>query len=203
MGFALTVTERTERIVPSDLEIRILGPCRYPSPLSHRLSLEAVSYVGHADRVLLDDRLSALQGQSSSDRPAFELAGPRNRVFLYGGIGTSFDDTPLPTDEFALGTPFNLGAYDTGELRGAEYYVATGGVLRQVGRLPDFMGGPIFAGAWLENGDAFDEWSLAGWRTNGGVGVIMDTLVGPVLLAGSWGFDGRWRTYIAVGRVFR
>jgi 6-phosphofructokinase 1 len=81
VGFALTVTERTERIVPSDLAIRILGPCRYPSPLSHRLSHEAVSYVGHADRVLLDDRLSALQGQFSFDRPAFELAGPRNRVF--------------------------------------------------------------------------------------------------------------------------
>ena len=141
--------------------------------------------------------------QLSAQGNKFWSFGPRNRVFLYGGIGTSFDDTPLPTDEFALGTPFNLGAYDTGELRGAVYYVATGGVLRQVGRLPDFMGGPIFAGAWLENGDAFDEWSLAGWRTNGGVGVIMDTLIGPVLLAGSWGFDGRWRTYIAVGRVFR
>ena len=81
MGYALTVTERTERIVPSDLEIRILGACRYPSPLSHRLAHEAVSYVGHAERVLLDDRLSALQGQATSDRPAFELAGPRNRVF--------------------------------------------------------------------------------------------------------------------------
>jgi hypothetical protein len=97
--------------------------------------------------------------------------------------------------------PFRLGAYDAGELRGAGYYVATGGYLRQVARLPDFMGGPVFAGAWLENGDAFDKWSLASWRTNGGAGVVMDTLVGPVLLAGSWSFDGRWRTYVAVGRV--
>ncbi len=31
----------------------------------------------------------------------------------------------------------------------------------------------------------------------------MDTLVGPVVVAGSWGFDGRWRTYLAVGRMFR
>jgi NTE family protein len=133
----------------------------------------------------------------------FWSVGPRNRVFLYGGLGTSFGDVPLPTDQFALGTPFRLGAYDTGEIIGPNYYIATGGYLRQVGRLPDFMGGPIFAGAWLENGDAFDEWSLAGWRTNGGVGVVMDTLVGPVIVAGSWGFDGRWRTYIAAGRTFR
>ena len=95
------------------------------------------------------------------------------------------------------------GAYNAGEIIGPNYYIATGGYLRQVGRLPDFMGGPIFAGGWLENGDAFDEWSLAGWRTNGGVGLVMDTLVGPVIVAGSWGFDGRWRTYLAVGRTFR
>jgi NTE family protein len=127
----------------------------------------------------------------------------RDRVFVYGAVGTSFDDAPLPTEQFALGMPFRLGAYDTGELRGPHYYVATGGYLRQVGRLPDFMGGPVYAGGWLENGDAFDKWSHAGWRTNGGVGLVMDTLVGPVMIAGSWGFDGRWRTYIGVGRLFR
>jgi 6-phosphofructokinase 1 len=82
MGYALTVPERTERVIPSDLNIRILGPCRYPSPLSHRLSQEAVSYVGHADRVLLDDLISTwTPGQVVSERASFELAGPRNRVF--------------------------------------------------------------------------------------------------------------------------
>jgi NTE family protein len=141
--------------------------------------------------------------QLSAAANQFWSVGPRSRVFLYGGVGTSFDDVPLPIDQFALGMPFRLGAYDTGEIVGPNYYIVTGGYLRQVGRLPDFMGGPIFAGGWLENGDAFNEWSLAGWRTNGGVGLVMDTLVGPVILAGSWGFDGRWRTYLAVGRTFR
>ena len=82
-------------------------------------------------------------------------------------------------------------------------YVVTGGLFRQVARLPDFLGGPVFAGAWLENGDAMDEWSFAHWRSNAGTGLVMDTLVGPVIVAGSWSFDGRWRTYLAIGRVFR
>jgi NTE family protein len=133
----------------------------------------------------------------------FWSLGAPNRVFVYGGVGTSFDSQPLPTQQFALGSPFRLGAYSAGELRGAHYYVATAGYLRQIGRLPDFMGGPVFAGTWLENGDAFEEWDLAGWRTNGGAGLVLDTLVGPVILAGSWGFDGRWRTYLGVGRIFR
>ena len=141
--------------------------------------------------------------QLSAVANRFWSRGPRNRLFVYAGVGTSFDSAPLPTEQFALGTPFRLGAYNAGELRGSHYYAISGGYLRRVGRLPDFMGGPVFAGGWLENGDAFEEWQHAGWRTNGGVGLVLDTLVGPVILAGSWSFDGRWRTYLGVGRTFR
>ena len=70
-----------------------------------------------------------------------------------------------------------LGAYDAGEIRGAHVWAASGGYLRQVGRLPDFLGGPVFAGAWLENGDAFDDWRDTTWRSNGGAGVV-DTIIG-------------------------
>ncbi|HEX7087982.1 MAG TPA: patatin-like phospholipase family protein [Vicinamibacterales bacterium] len=141
--------------------------------------------------------------QLSASANRFWSPGVPDRIFVYGAVGTSFDTTPLPTQQFALGTPFRLGAYDTGELRGRHYYVATAGYLRRVGRLPDFMGGLVFAGGWLENGDAFESWSDAGWRTHGGAGLVLDTIVGPVLLAGSWSFDGRWRTYLGVGRIFR
>jgi hypothetical protein len=82
-------------------------------------------------------------------------------------------------------------AHGAGELRGRHYWVATGGYLHQVGRLPTSWADRIFAGGWLENGDAFDEWSDSRWRTNGGAGVV-GHVIGPVMLAGSWGFDGRW-----------
>ena len=73
----------------------------------------------------------------------------------------------------------------------------------RVARLPGFIGGLVFAGAWLEHGDVFDEWQHAGFRSNGGAGVVVDTLFGPVLFGGSWSFDRRWRTHFAVGRLFR
>jgi hypothetical protein len=38
----------------------------------------------------------------------------------------------------------------------------------------------VFATGWLENGDVFDDWQHAGLRSNGGEGVVMDTLVEPL-----------------------
>jgi len=146
-----------------------------------------------------DSSLTQLSGVANE----FWSLSPKDRVFLYGGFGTSFGSNPLPTRQFALGTPFRLGAYDLGEVRGPEYYVATAGYFRRIGRLPDFMGGPIHVGGWLENGDAFQEWSEAHWRSSAGTGVVLDTIVGPVVIAGSWSWDGRWRTYLGVGRTFR
>jgi 6-phosphofructokinase 1 len=84
MAVALTVPERTGRVVAEDLEIRILGTCRLPSPLSDRLPRASIHYVGKADRVLLDDRRSRLR-EFSDDlgrAPAFEMAGPRDHIFF-------------------------------------------------------------------------------------------------------------------------
>jgi NTE family protein len=156
-----------------------------------------------ANDVPVDGGQSAYLTQVSVVGNQFWSRGPRNRVFLHGGMGTSFDSDPLQTHEFSMGVPFRLSAYDFGEIRGSHYYAATGGVARQIGQLPDFVGGPVYVGAWLENGDAFDEFADMKWRSNMGAGVIMDTIVGPVLLGGSWSFDGRWRTYLGVGRIFR
>jgi NTE family protein len=126
----------------------------------------------------------------------------RDRLFVLAGAGTSFDGNPLPTEQFQLGRPLRLGAYNIGEFRGDHYAVATVGYLRGIGRLPDFMGGPIFAGGWIENGSAFDDIDTAQFRTNASLGLVMDTLLGPMLLGGSFAFDGNWRYYVGIGRIF-
>jgi NTE family protein len=132
----------------------------------------------------------------------WSLQNPRNRVFLAGVAGTSFDGKPLPTEQFQLGRPFRLSAYELGELRGDHYVVASAGYLRDVRRLPDFVGGPIYLGGWLENGSAFDSLAAAKNYTNVGVGAILDTLVGPLFAGASFSFDGRSRYYVSIGRLF-
>ena len=90
-----------------------------------------------------------------------------------------------------------------GRNQGAHVWAASGGYLRQVGRLPDFLGGPVFAGAWLENGDAFDDWRDTTWRSNGGAGVVLDTIIGPNDARRVVELRRRWRTYVNIGRTFR
>ena len=69
-------------------------------------------------------------------------------------------------------------------------------------RLPDFLGGTVWFGGWLENGSAFNDIDTAKWQTNVSTGVLADTLIGPTLLAASIDVRGGWRYYIGVGRLF-
>jgi len=134
---------------------------------------------------------------------SFHSIGMRNRLFAVVAGGTSFADTPLPTRQFTVGYPFVLDAFGVGEVRGDHYAVLTLGGMRRVGRLPDFLGGPLFIGAWLENGAVFDTHENADLNSQLGLGLVADTLVGPVLLGTSIGFDGGWRVTFGVGRVFK
>jgi NTE family protein len=134
---------------------------------------------------------------------SFYSPGKLNRLFVVLSGGTSFDDEPLPTRQFTLGYPYMLDAFGVGERRGDHYAVATVGAMRQVGRLPDFLGGPIFLAGWLENGGAFNTHEKADVNTQLGLGVMIDTIVGPVLAGVGIGLDGGWRTIVGVGRIFR
>ena len=138
---------------------------------------------------------------SGDGQPVLEPSAA-SRVFVHGGLGTSFDSTPLPPTSMRSACRSRSARMTLGKSRAL--LLRRDRRLPETGRpAPDFVGGPVFAGAWLENGDAFDTWRRAAWRSNGGAGFVMDTLLGPVTVAGSWSFDGRWRTYLAVGRTFR
>lgn len=125
----------------------------------------------------------------------------RHRLFVAADAGTTGGE-PLANEQFELGAPLRLGAYNPGQLRGDHYGIVTAGYLHAIGRLPDFLGGPIFIGSWLENGSAFDDVDSATFRTNVSLGTIADTLVGPVLLGASFDFSGAWRYYVGIGRLF-
>ena len=138
--------------------------------------------------------------QAEVNHSTFWSLNRRNRVFIAGNGGTSFDGKPI--SRFVLGQPFRLDAFQVGERTGDHYAAFTVGYLHQIGRLPDFLGGNIHAGTWLENGAAFDSGENADINTHVGVGFVMDTLVGPVVMGTGIGIDGGWRAFFGVGSVF-
>ncbi|HKW08732.1 MAG TPA: patatin-like phospholipase family protein, partial [Gemmatimonadaceae bacterium] len=124
------------------------------------------------------------------------------RLFAVGGVGSSFGGLPLPTDQFVLGVPFRLDAFSLGERRGDYFAALTGGYLHTVGRLPDFLGGAIILGGWVETGSAFDLDEATQIDTQFGFGAILDTLLGPALVSYSLG-SGERRLHVGFGRLWR
>lgn len=124
------------------------------------------------------------------------------RLFAVWQFGTSFGAEPLPSDQFELGHSMRLDAFSPGEARGDNVAVGSIGYLHSLARLPDFMGGPIFAGLWLQNGSAFHTLEDAQFDTQLGLGLIIETLVGSSMVSYSFG-PGASRFTVSIGRIFR
>jgi NTE family protein len=139
------------------------------------------------------------QGEVRASR--FWRAGGEHRIFVSGGAGSSFGEQPLFND-FLLGGPLRLGAFNNDELAGANYALIDVGYLRQVARMPDIIGGNIYLAGIVESGKAWDDWDEQDWNTDGTVGVVVETLIGPLFGAYSFG-EGGGRFYISVGPIFQ
>jgi NTE family protein len=133
----------------------------------------------------------------------FTRVGTRQRLFLSGGVGTSFGDDP-GFNQFRLGGPLRLGSFNTDELRGDNYVLGVVGVLREWFRMPDVLGGNAYYGGWLEQGSAFDERSDAEYDASLSAGVLIETLFGPAFVGYSQSLnEGGGRFYLSLGPFIR
>jgi NTE family protein len=171
---------------------------RIESTLRHFVAAPLVAAAGAART---SEGVTQVEGVGSWVKPLSATA--RRRFFLSGGAGTSFHNDPLPTEQFALGGPLRMSAFDLGQARGDHFGIATAGYLHQVIRLPDFLGGPVFLGGWMDVGSAFNSPEDADIDAHFSVGAIGDTLIGPIFGGASVGLEGDSRFYIGIGRLFR
>jgi NTE family protein len=151
------------------------------------------------DNPVLPNPVRLTQGEVSGSW--FHRARREDRVFIGGGAGTSFGDTTVIND-FRLGGLLRLGAFNADQISGSNYVNLNAGYLKQVGRMPDVIGGNIFLGAWLETGSAWDDWDRRDWRNNITGGAILESLLGPIFFGGSFG-SGHARLYVVIGPLFR
>jgi NTE family protein len=127
----------------------------------------------------------------------------RDRLLFAGTAGHAFDDEIPLMYQFTLGGPLRLSAFEDEEFRGRNALLGQVGYLRTIGRLPDFVGGPIYIIGLAEMGSAYEDYDQADFRFSGTGGLLMESALGPFFIGYSVGDDGSTRFLFSLGRWFR
>jgi NTE family protein len=153
-------------------------------------------------RVLQSPGLLRPIGQLDIQTSTFIPTGSKTSLFLVASGGTTFHGNAGPFQQFALGGAFRLGAYLPQEFIGNHYAYSSVGFRREFYRLPQLIGGRIYWGGWYEAGSAFNDPGSVAVRGTFNLGVLADTFVGPIALAGSVSPTGQSRVNFSIGRLF-
>jgi NTE family protein len=126
----------------------------------------------------------------------------RSSVYLQTFGGTTFGrgDTGLP--QFFLGGPSQLSAYGTNELRTNQYWLARVGFIYELFSLPPIVGHKGYFTSTYELGKTYGAPGASKLPNDGSLGLVMETLVGPLFVGGSVGDSGHRRVYFSLGRFF-
>ncbi|MBB5340122.1 patatin-like phospholipase family protein [Tunturiibacter gelidoferens] len=133
----------------------------------------------------------------------FRLNAPSSIfVGVYGGSSYGYK-TGVPA--FSLGGSQRLVAWSTNELLTNQYFLGQIGYIRELIKLPPLLGSTVDFLGVLELGKTYklpNGPSPPNLPMDVAAGVLVNTIFGPVLVAGSVGDYGHARFYFRIGRVF-
>src|SRR5580704_12585567 len=142
--------------------------------------------------------LSEIQSQS------FLRISEPSSVFFGASGGSSYGyKAGIPA--FSLGGSQRLVAWNTNELYTNQYFLGQLGYIRDVFKLPPLLGSNVELIGLYEAGKTY-KLPLGSKPPNlpmdGAVGIIVNTIFGPVEIAGAVGDYGRGRFFFRIGRLF-
>jgi NTE family protein len=158
--------------------------------------------VASFSRVLQSPGLAHPIDQLDVQTSTFIPTGPKTSLFFLASGGTTFRGAAGPFQLFYLGGAFRLGAYLPQEFAGNHYAYSSLGFRREFYHLPQLVGGRIYWGGWYEAGTAFNDPGSVVVRGTFNLGVIAETIVGPIALATSVSPTGQSRVNFSIGRLF-
>ncbi len=136
----------------------------------------------------------------------FHKLNEPSSIFLNGYGGTTFNyETGLP--QFSLGGSQHLVAYGTNELLMDKYFLFQVGYIRQLAHLPPLLGGGIYFLGLYEAAQVYGAPhtmvnQASGFPTDGAVGLVVNTIFGPVEAAYAYGDTGHRKFFFRIGRLF-
>ena len=162
--------------------------------------------VASVSRVLQTPGVAHSIDQLEVQTSNFVPLGAKTSLFFDASGGTTFRGSAGPFQVFELGGPFRLGAYFPDEFLGNHYVYSSLGFRRELYRLPQLIGKKIYWGGWYEAGSAIgatgNDHGPVVVRGTFNLGVIADTIVGPIAIAGSVSPTGQSRVNFSIGRLF-
>jgi NTE family protein len=133
----------------------------------------------------------------------FRLNAPSS-VYVAAAGGSSYGyKTGLPS--FSLGGSRQLVAWGTNELLTNQYFLGQLGYIRELAKLPPFLGSSVDFLGILELGKTYklpNAPSPPNLPMDVAAGLLVNTIFGPVLVAGTVGDYGHARFYFQIGHVF-
>lgn len=132
----------------------------------------------------------------------FKRLSKPSSIFLTASGGTSFNYSRTGIPPFSLGGIRGLAAYGTNEFLTNQYFLFKAGYIRQLAELPPFLGKDVdFIGAY-EIGKAYRLPNASKLPNDGLAGIVINTIFGPVIVAGAYGDTGHQKFFFGLGRIF-
>lgn len=132
-----------------------------------------------------------------------ERTSKKSSVLLFASGGTSFSTRDTGFPPFSLGGPLRLGAYGENELLTNQYFLVQPAFLYKLREFSPLLKQNVYLLTMYEAGKAYgqpaNETAVAQDAT---VGVLFQTLFGPVFFGGSIGDSQHRKFFFKMGRFF-
>jgi NTE family protein len=132
-----------------------------------------------------------------------ERTSEKSSVLLFASGGTTFSTRDTGFPPFSLGGPLRLSAYGTNELLTNQYFLLQPAFLYRLRELSPLLKQNVYLLTMYEAGKAYDQTaSTPKVAQDGTVGVLFQTLFGPMFFGGSLGDNQHRKFFFEVGRFF-
>ena len=132
-----------------------------------------------------------------------ERTSPKSSILLFASGGTSFSTKNTGFPPFTLGGPLKLSAYGTNELLTNQYFLLQPALLYKLREISPLLRENVYLFTMYEAGKAYGQPSSATKvAQDATLGLLFQTLFGPLFFGGSIGDTQHRKVFFEVGRFF-
>jgi NTE family protein len=129
------------------------------------------------------------------------LSAP-STLYLSGGFGSTYGHYHTGVPAFSLGGKNSLLAYGENEILTDQFMLYRAGYIRNLWNLPPIVGDKIYAFGAGEFAKADYPNAASHYPADAVGALVIKTIMGPIMIGGSYGTSGHLKFFYQVGRIF-